>query len=602
MNRRTAIKLGLLSGTLWVSGARSAKARLACDPDAQCTTCIPRQLPDSPTPQSWPRSPHIPRFEQPLRLFETLQPLKSQSKDVVKDTPPTDYFQIEMHKLNVHILPDGPPTELWVYLGVRPDGSLYPWPVIRQKGGIPAEGEIVPPDEEQRQSVVRFVNRLGKDRRGKPICTSVHLHGMASAPQYDGYAEDLIRPDYFKQYVYPNDRAATIWYHDHAISKTSRNVAMGLAGFYLVEDKSERESGLPMGKYDIPLLLQEVTLEGPTLQDGSPNPKHGQTVFNNRLKRSHYGDIPLVNGVPWPRLTVERRRYRFRLLNATASRLYQLFISTDLDGWSRDYMHVVASDCGLLSEPVAIPSGRFHTGPSNLLRIGMAERYEIVIDFSKFKAGDTVYLRNEPEPLSRDPSNRSEALMRFDVVGPKVDDSSIWPPVLPSIKPIEEEVDDLSQVTVRNWRFGLSGSKWSINGKLWDAERIDAEIQAGDYEIWELENAGGGWVHPVHIHLADFQVLSRNGLPPLPYETGWKDVFVVDEFETVRVMARFGVPRDLPDPDAGELIQGVYMMHCHNLVHEDHDMMTQFYVASPDETPCPPCGAPAKPIEEMQPF
>ncbi|MEM9567197.1 MAG: multicopper oxidase domain-containing protein [Cyanobacteria bacterium P01_E01_bin.34] len=311
MNRRTAIKWGLLSGTLWLSGLRSAGATLECFPGAPCTACDYKEFPDSPPPQSWPRSPHIPRFEQPLRLLETLQPLKSQPKDVTKDTPSTDYFQIEMHKLNVQILPEGPTTELWVYLGARPDGSLCPWPVIRQKGGILPEGVIVPPDEEQRQSVVRFVNRLGKDRDGNPICTSVHLHGMASAPEYNGYAEDLIQPDYFKNYVYPNDRAATIWYHDHAISKTSRNVAMGLAGFYLVEDQNERESGLPMGEYDIPLLLQEVTLEGPTLPGDRPNPNHGQAIFNNRLERSHYGDIPLINGVPWPRLTVERRRYRF---------------------------------------------------------------------------------------------------------------------------------------------------------------------------------------------------------------------------------------------------------------------------------------------------
>ncbi|MGK7908011.1 MAG: multicopper oxidase family protein [Synechococcus sp.] len=493
-----------------------------------------------------------------------------------------------MHELEVQILDNGPATKQWVYVGFQPDGTPLPWPVIRQRGGME---EI----DGQRQSVVRFENCLGKDREGHDICTSVHLHGMASLPEYDGYAEDLMRPGYFKNYIYPNDRAATIWYHDHAIEKTSRNVAMGLAGFYLIEDEVERQSGLPMGEYDIPLLLQEVTLGPEKTPDGRDNPDYGQIIFNNRNNRSHYGDIQLVNGVPWPRFTVERRKYRFRILNATASRLYQLFLSQSLERWTGDVMHVVASDCGLLSQAVPIPSGRFPSGPKNVLRMGNAERYEIVIDFSNYEDGDTVYLRNDPAPLSRDPSNRSEALIRFDVAGPVVDDGLPWPPRLPYIPPIQTEVDDISQVTTRNWRFGLTGSKWTINGKLWDKDRIDAEIPAGDFEIWELQNAGGGWIHPVHIHLADFQILDRNGLPPLPYETGWKDVFLVGEFETVRVMARLGVPRGkLSEEDPGDEIQGIYMMHCHNLVHEDHDMMTQFKVVGEGEEPSPPCSCPAQ--------
>ena len=593
MNRRTAIKLGLLSGTLWLTGARSATADEFCPPpnaDMACTTCQPRELPPSPNPQVIPFSPQLPRFERPLRLLETLRPQLSLPAIPEKDTPPSDEFHIEMCKLDVQILEDGPPTQLWVYVGFQPDGTAVPWPVIRQTGGL-KEGDV------QRQSIVRFENRLGNDREGEEICTTVHLHGMASLAHYDGYAEDLIKPGYYKEYVYPNDRAATIWYHDHAVEKTSRNVAMGLAGFYLVENNDERNSELPMEPYDIPLMLQEVTLGTEKDSEGQENPDYGQVIFNDRLRRSHYGDIQLVNGVPWPRLTVERRKYRFRLLNASASRLYQLFLSKSLNSYTGDVMYVVGSDCGLLDIPVPIPSEEFPypSGPRNVLRMGMAERYEIVIDFSKYEDGESVYLRNQPMPLSRDPSNRSEALIRFDVAGPLVDDGLAWPPNLPDLCQIEDKAKGLA-IDTRTWRFGLSGSTWTINGQMWDKDRVDAVIPAGNYEIWDLENTGGGWVHPVHIHLADFQILKRNGGDPLPYERGWKDVFLVGESETVRVMARFGVPRDLlPEPDPGEEIQGFYMMHCHNLVHEDHDMMTQFEVVGEGEQPLPPCGCPAQP-------
>jgi spore coat protein A, manganese oxidase len=96
-----------------------------------------------------------------------------------------------------------------------------------------------------------------------------------------------------------------------------------------------------------------------------------------------------------------------------------------------------------------------------------------------------------------------------------------------------------------------------------------ASPNRGDVEIWELENKSGGWFHPVHIHLTDFKVLDRNGKPPFPHELGPKDVVYVGEGEKVRVMMKWEG-------------RGRYMIHCHNLVHEDHDMMGQFEVIDPE--------------------
>ena len=127
-------------------------------------------------------------------------------------------------------------------------------------------------------------------------------------------------------------------------------------------------------------------------------------------------------------------------------------------------------------------------------------------------------------------------------------------------------------VRTRKLEFERKNSSWTINGTTWDDvvnsgyTKVIANPREGDVEIWELENRSGGWFHPVHIHLVDFQILDRNGRPPHPYEMGPKDVAYVGENETVRVLMRFG-------PHCGR-----YMVHCHNLVHEDDDMMIQFAV------------------------
>ena len=184
-------------------------------------------------------SQQIQRFQQPFKTPPVLQPKRSYEDG----KRPLDVYEITMQKAQVQLTPDLH-TEIWGYNG------LFPGPVIRQRGGLE-------PEDKGRSSLIRFINKLGNDEEGNPINTSVHLHGMASLPQYDGYAEDLTPPEYFKDYFYPNDRAATIWYHDHAIDKTSRNVYMGLAGMYIVEDEAERRLNLPKGEFDVPLILQD---------------------------------------------------------------------------------------------------------------------------------------------------------------------------------------------------------------------------------------------------------------------------------------------------------------------------------------------------------
>ncbi len=537
ITRREAIKLGLMgSGSLLLSQG-------------------------FPSPASAQLSPQIKRFQLPFRTPRQLLPVHSYEDR----ERPLDVYEITMCKSQREIFP-GLSTEVWGYNG------MIPGPVIRQKGGFRSE-------DGGRSSLVRFINKLGtnlEDGEEVPIKTTVHLHGMASLPQYDGHAEDLSAPGYFKDYFYPNDRAATIWYHDHAIDKTSRNVYMGLAGMYIVEDEEERQFNLPKDKYDVPLILQDVKIR-----------PDGQLIFNDRGQISLYGDVVLVNGVPWPKMTVARRKYRFRILNASTARGYQLVLSRDERRLTKgDKLFVIATDCGLLAEPVELSS------PLEVLQIWPAERYELIVDFSHYPLGTQVFLRNPNLQFSGNLDNdaRLQAIMRFDVELDEPDDSDL-PDHLRNFQRLTDQIPPGQDVPVRRFVFGRARD-WTINNKLWNKNRVDANPEPGAIEIWELVNLGGGWVHPVHIHFADWQILDRNLRPPLAYEQGWKDVFRVGHFEMVRVMAKFGRRN-------GDYLEGIYMFHCHNLVHEDHSMMSQFEVGQNGPSPF---SAPPRPISEMRPF
>ncbi|MDJ0635875.1 MAG: multicopper oxidase family protein [Xenococcaceae cyanobacterium MO_188.B29] len=555
LSRREAIKLGLTGiGGLLIPFELTDSA--LAETSSDCSNCLRSEI-GSPTFNQEELSHQIIPFQRPFQRPPLLQPVRSYEKR----RRPLDCYEITMKKAQVEIIP-GLNTEVWSYNGTLPG------PVIRQRGGFRDE-------DRGRDSLVRCINQLGttqENGREIPINTSIHLHGMASLPQYDGYAEDLICPKQFKDYFYPNDRAATIWYHDHAIDRTSRNVYMGLAGMYIVEDEEERQFNLPKGEYDVPLILQDLRLA----DDGS-------LIFNDRGQRSLYGDVSLVNGVPWPYMKVARRKYRFRVLNASTSRLYQLVLSQKENRLTTgEKLAVIGTDCGLLDTPVELAS------PLQTLSIAPAERYEFVIDFARYPLGTQLFLRNpEIQNTSNiDSDDRLQTIMRFDIDRDEPDDSS-----LPDrLRPIKR-LDPNQAVRTRKFRFERTSTKWLINNKSWNKDRVDANPQPGDIEIWELTN-NGGWMHPVHIHFVDWQILDRNGRPPLAYERGWKDVFQIDHFETVRVIAEFG-------RRSGDYLQGKFMMHCHNLVHEDHSMMTQFEVG---ENGLSPCSEGALPLSEIRPL
>jgi len=446
----------------------------------------------------------------------------------------TDVYRVDMRPFQAEIVP-GLKTDLWGYNGT------YPGPTIVTQLGRPSR--------------VRQINNLPSlhPTLGFTPWTSVHLHGHASLPQYDGYASDITNPGQYKDYEYQNvQEARTLWYHDHGLHHTAENVQMGLVGMYIHHDPFELAARIPHGEYDVPLIFADISFNA----DGS-------VLFDNNDNKGLYGDVILVNGRPWPEMRVKRRKYRFRFLNACPARSFKWSLD------SGDTMTVIGTDAGLVPRPVPVKS----------FRHGVAERYEIVIDFRNHQAGDRIVLRNTPPTNTISFTNTDKAL-RFLVTDDPFEPDEPIPDPLNTDEPTMK-LTEAQAVRTRRMDFVRKNGLWTINGMTWDDvvrsnfTQVVASTRLNDVEIWELRNTSGGWHHPAHVHLVDFKITSRNGRPAMPHEAGPKDVVYLGENETVRLVIKFHDGT------------GRYMMHCHNLTHEDHDMMTQFEVVGPAPAPDP---------------
>jgi bilirubin oxidase len=328
---------------------------------------------------------------------------------------------------------------------------------------------------------------------------------------------------------------------------------MGQAGFYILhDDEEEAIAGLPQGDYDIPLALTSKRYN----PDGSLwSPEaNGETT-------NLFGDVIHVNGQPWPYFKVEPRKYRFRFLDASISRSFQLYFEQSTKVGTRINFKVVGSDAGLLLNPV----------DTTQLDISMAERWEVVVDFSAYK-NSNVTLRSNKKVADNTDYLNTDKVMQF-VVGSTVsnnDKNDNLPAKLRDVPfpPAHATVE-------HQFEFQRTGGEWKVNGVSWadgPEKRVLAKPQRGAVENWILKNGAGGWTHPVHIHLIDFQVVARTGGSRggvLPYEkVALKDVVWLNTNEQVNVIARYA-PWD-----------GFYMFHCHNLIHEDHEMMAAFNVTA----------------------
>jgi FtsP/CotA-like multicopper oxidase with cupredoxin domain len=457
----------------------------------------------TPQPKLLASRAPLPRpFAVPLPLPTVAKPSRTDGR--------ADYYELVQRPSDVEILP-GLRTRIWGY-----DGR-FPGPTVRARSG--------------RRTVVQVSN-------GLDVPTVTHLHGGRTPPESDGFPTDLVRPGTRRAHEFPLDQpAATLWYHDHRMDHTGPQVWGGLAGFFLVHDAEEEALPLPAGERDLPLMICDRSFA----EDGSmPYPGYtDRPGARPDFMGGVLGDVILVNGAPWPQLRVERARYRLRLLNGSNARTYELALSPG------GPLVQIAGDVGLLAVPRTVRK----------VRLAPGERVEAIVDFSAYRVGDQVELRN----LAGDgPQGR---VMRFVVDRDARDDSAI-PATLARV----ERLDPAKASVTRDFTFNSGdlhgGVGWLINGKPFDAARADARPRLGDTEIWRLTS---DVAHPVHLHLAHFQVLSVNG-DRSAGRPDWKDTVELREAQTVEIITRFTGYR------------GRYVLHCHNLEHEDMAMMSTFEV------------------------
>jgi FtsP/CotA-like multicopper oxidase with cupredoxin domain len=482
-------------------------------------------------------------------------------------------------------------VQLRVFDRVIPSCASQPgtW-FLTYDGVVPGPTIIAPTGHE---SMIRFNNKFTTQyfkqrydpcigaRNGRPI--SVHFHGSASLAPYDGWAEDETCVGETKDYVYPNNRPTTGWYHDHALHITADNAYFGMAGAYVISSKKKD------GGCGEPWNLENVEEKIMILNDKVLDNKCQLMidVFNNH-KNNLYGDINLVSGVPFPNMPLEGKWYRFRFLNAAVSRPYLLKWKLENGVGSASNVvdvghlmcYVIATDGGYRTTPVTFPEAG--------LLIGVAERYEVVCDFSKY-GGKTIYLWNDRHPTAMKDVPYfcySHLLARVSVSNQKslstgTDGTSGFNQNVDNINfNIVSRVltsDDILMASAmvssggyhRKMVFGRSNGHWAINGETWDTYKIAADdVGQNTWELWLFET-GGGWFHPIHMHLVDFYILQReNNVDGLRFyeRESPKDVLYLGPGEKMWVIARFGAHK------------GDYMFHCHNLIHEDNDMMRAMHI------------------------
>lgn len=420
----------------------------------------------------------------------------------VARTATHDVYRMRMRYADVEIVP-GLRTRVQTFNG------RFPGPTILARSGRPV--------------VVEQHNELSTQ-------AAVHLHGGHVAHSSDGYPLDMLAPGTSRLYTYPNDQiAAPLWYHDHAHMMEAENVYRGLSGCYLLGDEFEDRLRLPSGRYDIPLMLRDATIAA-----------DGTLVYDDSTP---FHPLQLVNGRPQPRLEVAARRYRFRFFNAAVARIYSLSLG---DGGE---LVQIGSDGGLLPAPY----------PTSAVPLWPGERVEAVIDFSRYPVGSSVLLHNTVNLVPGEPAD----LLRFDVTH-RADDDSRVP------RRLRPRGDLGAPAAARDFAltYDPAAMQMLINGKSFDPDRVDIRPALGTTELWTVTNPVSQFPipHTFHVHLAQFQVLRRNGRPPGPAESGVKDTVEVGPGETVSFLIRF----------TG--FTGRYVYHCHMLDHSAMGMMGQMEV------------------------
>ncbi|ELY93768.1 hypothetical protein C480_19674 [Natrialba aegyptia DSM 13077] len=512
------------------------------------------------------------------------------------------HYEVEIREVEQKIHRDLPATTVWGYNGQYPGPTIEAEqgePIsVRWKNKLPDE-HLLPEDPTIHSDIVPY------DTTGVRIVT--HLHGGNVEAESDGHAQAWFTRDFQetgpafekKDYYYVNEQPpATLWYHDHSLGITRLNVYAGLAGFYLLRNERERNLDLPDGEYEIPLVLQDRSFneDGSLFYPTAVSDEQGggdESYPDPGIVPQFYGDTSVVNGKAWPRLSVEPRSYRFRLLNGANSRFYSLKLlqydesSNEIGNEGPPFVQI-GNDGGLLSSPIKI---------DDRLELGSSQRADVVVDFTKY-AGETLLLHNDAPAQYRGEMSSTDddivslpEIMLVDVGGTgDTRDNDQLPDNLTQIPEISvESVDNERYLTLNGSATDDYGRQLYLLGTGQEPDGLELddpvteEPALGDTEIWSFANLSA-MSHPMHLHLVHFQVLGRQSLgdydpaedeinpgaleEPAPYERGWNDVVTVNPAEVVHVIVHFGEYDGIFNDQTG-----TYMWHCHMIEHEDHDMM-----------------------------
>ena len=422
-------------------------------------------------------------------------------------------------------------------------------------------------------------------------------------------------------FTYPNDqRASTLWYHDHAMGMTRLNVYAGPAGFFLIrggpegddavrDSRSGRRAILPgpapregdgsgSKYYEIALAIQDRTFN----QDGSLFYPNSREYFDGTVgpyvpagdlppiwNPEFFGNTLMVNGATWPYLTVQRRRYRFRLLNGCDAR----FLILDFAQIPGAKVWQIGSEGGFLPAPVDVSGRRL-----GRLLMAPAERADVIVDFSEVPVGNHILGNlgpDEPyggglpdEDFERANRDTTGQVLQFRVVAATRPDPSTSPEFLslPRIRPltptvtrrlalVEEMSMDVDDAPIAA-KLGTVDDDGRYMSQMW-SEPLTENPAQGATELWEIYNTTAD-AHPMHVHDVFFQLVNRQAIyvdeanhrvekvvgssprVPEPAETGWKDTVIAYPGEVTRIRMRFGKA-------------GQFVWHCHIVEHEDNEMM-----------------------------
>ena len=530
------------------------------------------------------------QLQKPLRLTPYVDVLPV--PPVIRPTASGSPVSIHMRSFRQKVHRDLPPSTLWGY------NNSWPGPTFEVRRGQPLTVKWI--NELPLKHFLPIDTTIHGSEEGVPeVRTITHVHGAQVLPESDGYPDSWCTPDGKLGAVpaanpshYPNDQAATtLWYHDHALGITRLNVYAGLAGLYLIRDDEEDALNLPSGPYEIPLLIQDRSFaaDGTLLYPPANNGTHPMWM------QEFFGQTICVNGKAAPFLEVEPRKYRFRMVNGSNARFYHLTLVPADENGQRNGRPVdapplrqIGTDGGLLPTPLSL----------HYLIVSPGERFDLVIDFSEYKGMNLALLNDAPAPYARGGEFVAPEVMLFKVTKPLAakDTSSLpdslvpWTPMDPALA-VRERTLALTEMDRPADGYTMIGL---LGMKHWD-DPITEDPKAGTTEIWSFVNTTGD-VHPIHLHLVQFQVLNRQAFDvktyvqtgkinyagiPMPPEANerpaWKDTIKTYGGLITRVIAKFDLPAGTVVKPGDEFR---YVWHCHVLEHEDNEMMRPYKVVA----------------------